>query len=134
MLKICPQPENLQTLRFLFVFILPLYTIFYPLGPIVLLSRPFVHRYLFSLRFGAFKGIMAGHGISADQKENTLARDNYSYKKYQRELMKKNKKEEKLQRKLDKKNQVNGSPDQVSGDGVSPNPSEALNVQDNKVE
>jgi hypothetical protein len=33
-----------------------------------------------------------------------LARDNYSYKKYQRELAKKKKKEEKLQRKLDKKN------------------------------
>jgi hypothetical protein len=33
-----------------------------------------------------------------------LARDNYSYKKYQRELAKKKKKEEKIQRKLDKKN------------------------------
>ena len=33
-----------------------------------------------------------------------MARDNYSYKKYQRELAKKKKKEEKLQRKLDKKN------------------------------
>jgi len=33
-----------------------------------------------------------------------LARDNYSYQKYQRELKKKKKKEEKLQRKLDKKN------------------------------
>jgi len=33
-----------------------------------------------------------------------LARDNYSYKKYARELAKKKKKEEKLQRKLDKKN------------------------------
>lgn len=33
-----------------------------------------------------------------------MARDNYSYKKYQRELAKKKKKEAKLQRKLDKKN------------------------------
>ena len=33
-----------------------------------------------------------------------MARDNYSYKKYQRELAKKKKREEKIQRKLDKKN------------------------------
>ena len=33
-----------------------------------------------------------------------LARDNYSYRKYQKELRKKKKKEEKKQRKLDKKN------------------------------
>jgi hypothetical protein len=33
-----------------------------------------------------------------------LARDNYSYQKYQREQAKKKKKEEKMQRKLDKKN------------------------------
>lgn len=33
-----------------------------------------------------------------------MARDNYSYKKYIRELNKKKKKEEKMQRKLDKKN------------------------------
>ncbi|NQT95207.1 MAG: hypothetical protein HQ572_02045, partial [Candidatus Omnitrophica bacterium] len=33
-----------------------------------------------------------------------LARDNYSYQKYQKELKKKKKKEEKMQRKLDKKN------------------------------
>jgi len=33
-----------------------------------------------------------------------LARDNYSYKKYQKELTKKKKKEEKRQSKLDKKN------------------------------
>jgi len=32
-----------------------------------------------------------------------LARDNYSYKKYQKELAKKKKREEKIQRKLDKK-------------------------------
>ena len=71
-----------------------------------------------------------------------MARDNYSYKKYQRELTKKKKKEEKLQRKLDKKNQVNGSPDQaseqglnqVSGEAVSPNPIGGTNVEDNKVE
>ena len=34
-----------------------------------------------------------------------LARDNYSYQKYRRELAKKKKKEEKMQRKLDKKNE-----------------------------
>jgi len=33
-----------------------------------------------------------------------VARDNYSYQKYRRELAKKKKKEEKMQRKLDKKN------------------------------
>jgi hypothetical protein len=33
-----------------------------------------------------------------------LARDNYSYKKYQKELAKKKKREEKLQSKLAKKN------------------------------
>ena len=33
-----------------------------------------------------------------------MARDNYSYKKYQKELAKKKKKEKKLQSKLDKKN------------------------------
>jgi hypothetical protein len=33
-----------------------------------------------------------------------LARDNYSYRKYQRELAKKKKREEKKQSKLDKKN------------------------------
>ena len=33
-----------------------------------------------------------------------LARDNYSYKKYQKELAKKKKREEKQQSKLDKKN------------------------------
>ena len=32
-----------------------------------------------------------------------MSRDNYSYKKYQRELAKKKKKEEKQQRKLEKK-------------------------------
>ena len=63
-----------------------------------------------------------------------MARDNYSYKKYQRELTKKKKKEEKLQRKLDKKNQVNGSPEQVSGEPAVSNPIEPINVQDNKIE
>lgn len=33
-----------------------------------------------------------------------MARDNYSYQKYKKELAKKKKKEEKMQRKLDKKN------------------------------
>ena len=44
-----------------------------------------------------------------------MARDNYSYKKYQKELAKKKKAEEKKQRKLDKKNlQAQASP--VLGD------------------
>jgi len=36
-------------------------------------------------------------------REDVLARDNYSYKKYQRELAQKKKREEKLQKKLAKK-------------------------------
>ena len=36
-------------------------------------------------------------------KEGIVARDNYSYKKYQKELARKKKAEEKKQRKLDKK-------------------------------
>ena len=41
-----------------------------------------------------------------------MARDNYSYQKYKRELAKKKKKEEKMQRKLDKKNK---QPDEGTG-------------------
>ena len=37
-----------------------------------------------------------------------MARDNYSYQKYRRELAKKKKKEEKMQRKLDKKKEKPG--------------------------
>ena len=66
--------------------------------------------------------------------EAPLARDNYSYKKYQRELTKKKKKEEKMQRKLDKKNQVNDSPDQIPGEFTASSPIGPINVQDNKVE
>ena len=53
-----------------------------------------------------------------------MARDNYSYKKYQRELAKKKKKEEKLQRKLDKKNaQLNeNSRTTVPGEGATVSP------------
>lgn len=54
-----------------------------------------------------------------------MARDNYSYRKYQRELAKKKKKEEKLQRKLDKKSQKlqEDSGQAVSGDvPASPEP------------
>ena len=68
------------------------------------------------------------------EKESLLAKDNYSYRKYKRELAKKKKKEEKMQRKLDKKNQVDVSPDQVSGESAALNQGEPLNVQDNKVE
>ncbi len=52
-----------------------------------------------------------------------MARDNYSYKKYARELAKKKKKEEKLQRKLDKKNAGSGEkPKQISGEEEDVNP------------
>ena len=52
-----------------------------------------------------------------------MARDNYSYKKYARELAKKKKKEEKLQRKLDKKNAgPEGEPGRVSGEEAGANP------------
>jgi hypothetical protein len=44
-----------------------------------------------------------------------VARDNYSYKKYQRELAQKKKREEKLQNKLARKNaQAGETPEQVS--------------------
>jgi len=44
-----------------------------------------------------------------------LARDNYSYKKYQKELAQKKKREEKLQSKLAKKNaQASADQEQVS--------------------
>jgi len=43
-----------------------------------------------------------------------MARDSYSYNRYQKELAKKKKQEEKLQRKLDKKNlQAKESPEQA---------------------
>ena len=52
-----------------------------------------------------------------------MARDNYSYKKYARELAKKKKKEEKLQRKLDKKNvESDEKPEQVSSEEADANP------------
>ncbi len=52
-----------------------------------------------------------------------LARDNYSYQKYRRELAKKKKKEEKMQRKLDKKNtQSKEDLGQVSNEDVAVNP------------
>jgi len=55
-----------------------------------------------------------------------LARDNYSYQKYQRELKKKKKREEKLQRKLDKKNaKLTTDPAQVEGTDVPVNPDPA---------
>jgi hypothetical protein len=49
-----------------------------------------------------------------------LARDNYSYQKYRRELVKKKKKEEKMQRKLDKKNAqpTDGAEQVSSGDAI----------------
>ncbi|MBI4706400.1 MAG: hypothetical protein HY761_00540 [Candidatus Omnitrophica bacterium] len=48
-----------------------------------------------------------------------LTRDNYSYKKYQKELAKKKKMEEKKQRKLEKKAaEAAPEPEQVSNDQV----------------
>jgi len=56
----------------------------------------------------------AQHG-GRGQKEDILARDNYSYQKRQKELAKKKKKEKKEQRKLDKKNiQVKVDSEQAS--------------------
>ena len=52
-----------------------------------------------------------------------MARDNYSYQKYRRELAKKKKKEDKLQRKLDKKNaQLTADPGQGANQDVAVNP------------
>ncbi|MEI6832095.1 MAG: hypothetical protein WCK61_05265 [Candidatus Omnitrophota bacterium] len=49
-----------------------------------------------------------------------MARENYSYKKYQKELTQKKKKEEKKQRKLEKETMgVKLEPGQVSGEGTS---------------
>jgi len=51
-----------------------------------------------------------------------LARDNYSYQKYRRELAKKKKREEKMQRKLDKKNkQSDEGPGQVLNENTAVN-------------
>jgi len=56
-------------------------------------------------RINSYKAITEFYGLNGEvEKEAALARDNYSYKKYARELAKKKKKEDKLQRKLDKKN------------------------------
>jgi hypothetical protein len=49
------------------------------------------------------------------KKEDFLARENYSYKKFQRELAQKKKREEKLKRKQEKKNSADGL---VSSDPV----------------
>ncbi len=51
-------------------------------------------------------------GGPAGRRGGILAKNNYSYRKYQRELKKKKKKEEKAQRKLDKKNaELSGNPE-----------------------
>ena len=52
-----------------------------------------------------------------EQKEEILARDNYSYQRYQKELAKKKKKEEKMLRKLNnKKIKAGEDPSQVLPD------------------
>ena len=52
--------------------------------------------------------------------EDMLARDNYSYRKYQKELAKEKKKEEKKQSKLDKKNiQAKADSGQASNEDVT---------------
>ena len=49
-----------------------------------------------------------------------MARDNYSYKKFQKELANKKKAEEKKQRKLDKERiEVKLEPEQASGEDAS---------------
>ncbi len=49
-----------------------------------------------------------------------MAKDNYSYKKYQKELAKKKKREEKIQSKLDKKNiQAKADQGQASNEDVT---------------
>jgi hypothetical protein len=49
-----------------------------------------------------------------------LARENYSYKKYQKELARKNKNEAKKQSKLDKKNiQAKADPGQALNEGAT---------------
>ena len=64
-----------------------------------------------------------------------MARDNYSYQKYRRELAKKKKNEEKMQKKLDKKNkQPEGTPEQASGDIGAITPDQSINGQDNKIQ
>lgn len=69
------------------------------------------------------------------KKEVPVARDNYSYKKYQRELAKKKKKEEKIQRKLDKKNRPAGQgAEQISADAIPGTLDQATNGQDNKIQ
>ena len=49
-----------------------------------------------------------------------LARDNYSFKKYQKELANKKKKEEKNQRKLEKKNSQDKTEPEKAPDGETP--------------
>ncbi|MFA5146839.1 MAG: hypothetical protein WC515_05685 [Candidatus Omnitrophota bacterium] len=65
-----------------------------------------------------------------------MARDNYSYRKYKRELIKKKKKEEKMQRKLDKKNKQPSAdaPAQLPDETASAVPDQPLYGQDNKVQ
>jgi len=82
------------------------------------------------LRLTALRCIIINLGILLQLKacllagrEVALARDNYSYKKYARELAKKKKKEEKLQRKLDKKNvAAEEKPEQIPGEEERINP------------
>jgi hypothetical protein len=53
-------------------------------------------------------------------KESIVTRDNYSFKKYQKELTRKKKAEEKKQRKLDKKAlEATPASGQVSGEDAS---------------
>jgi hypothetical protein len=70
-----------------------------------------------------YSGIESIIKLSKRKKEHPLARDNYSYKKYQRELAKKQKIEEKKQRKLEKKAleaaPERGESEPVSGEDVS---------------
>ncbi|MDP3789537.1 MAG: hypothetical protein Q8R48_03960 [Candidatus Omnitrophota bacterium] len=77
------------------------------------------------MTINAFRGIIRSLGdfpwlkaCLPAGREYILAKDNYSYKKYARELAKKKKKEEKAQRRLDKKNTQ--SDNEVKTTPVSP--------------
>ena len=58
--------------------------------------------------------------VKLDKREGVLARDNYSYKKYQKELANKKKQEEKRQSKLAKKNaQAKADPERTPNEDVA---------------
>ena len=70
------------------------------------------------------EGIIPSRESAQGVKENILAKDNYSYKKRQKELAKKKEREEKLQNKLNKRNaQTKTEPEQQTPDSNLQQPS-----------